>query len=268
MVTRLQLMPRTPPEVRLASRSRSLLKRMAWPYAVAMMTSSPSCAIFTETSSSPGSEFMAMSPLLRTTAKSESAVFFDLAAGRGQQHEVGRVLELLDRDDAGHALIALHEDDRRQMHALGVAVQIGNFVRARLVHAALVREEQDRVVRVADDELVDRILFLAHDHAGHAAPATALRAVRVGVLPLDVLPLRDADDDLLLGNQIRLGEFAGLLLHDARAAIVAVLVAHVVQLLLDHGPALFHVRQQVLQVGDDLPDLGQLVAYLLGFQAG
>ena len=99
----------------------------------------------------------------------------------------------------------------------------------------------------------------------HTLAAALLAAVQVGLGALGVPGLGDGDDDVLAGDQILVADVAvgG---DDPGAAVVAVLVDDLGELVA-HDPALpLRFRQDVFQVRDFGFDLGQVVDDALSFQ--
>jgi len=126
---------------------------------------------------------------------------FHLAHRRAQHHHV--LLEIARGDDGRHQLLLVDVDQVDQREALRLAGGVRHVERAELEDAAAVREEEQAIVRIGDDDAVHRV-GLAGDHAGDAAPPTPLRAVRLQRQPLDVAALADRDHHLLVGDQVLL----------------------------------------------------------------
>ena len=90
------------------------------------------------------------------------------------------------------------------------------------------REEQHVVVRVADDEVPDGVLFARH-HAGDALAAAPLQPVGLERDALHVAAVGERDDGLLVRDEVFFVDVVGAGLDDLRAALVAVVL-----LDLDH----------------------------------
>jgi hypothetical protein len=69
-------------------------------------------------------------------------------------------------------------------------------------------------VGVGDEQVLDRVL-LAGDVADDALAAAMLAPVRRDRLALDVAPLTDRDDDVLVGDEVLVGELTRLAVFDA-----------------------------------------------------
>ncbi|MFN8476163.1 MAG: hypothetical protein U0822_28610 [Anaerolineae bacterium] len=106
--------------------------------------------------------------------------------------------------------------------------------------------KEDAVVGVGGAHVVDHVLF-AGDHARDAAPAAPLGAVGVGRDALDVAALGQADDHVLVVDEILIGERLGLVGHDARAPRVAVLLLERLEVVLDEQEDLARVGEQVFR---------------------
>src|SRR5690606_30376888 len=91
------------------------------------------------------------------------------------------------------------------------------------VDATAIREAEDRIVRVRDEQLLDPVVVLL---AGGllAAAAPALRPVLRDRLALDVAGMREGDDHVGRRDEVLGADLGGIEL-DARAPLVAVLRA-------------------------------------------
>ena len=101
----------------------------------------------------------------------------------------------------------------------------------------------------------------------HALAAAALRAVEVALRPLRVAGAGDGDDDLLLRDEV-LHRHVAVVGDELRAAVVAVLLDDLGQLVVDDLPLPLGGVEDRLQVGDAGLDLGQLVEDPLPLQGG
>ena len=92
-------------------------------------------------------------------------------------------------------------------------------------------------MRGVDDELRDEVFF-ARLHAHAAGAAAALLAIDGDGRALEVALMADGDGDLLVGDEVFELKL-GALVDDLGAALVAVLVADVFELLDDDARAAF-----------------------------
>ncbi|MNS34194.1 hypothetical protein D3C72_663170 [compost metagenome] len=127
-------------------------------------------------------------------------------------------------------------------------------------------EEQHVLVGAAHEELLDEVV-LAGGEARDAAAAAALLVEGVQAQALDVALIGDEDGHRLIRNQVLDVEVAGHVL-DARAALVAELVAHRDQLLLDHFHQELAALEDVFQAADAGGELVALGLELGALQAG
>ncbi len=146
------------------------------------------------------------------------------------------------------------------------AVGLGQLVRLGPIHPALGGEEQQPVVGGADEEVLDDV-FLLELRALDALAAALLRPVQIGPGPLGVAGLGDRDDHVLAGDEVLVGDVAvgG---DDPGAAVVAVLLDDLGQLVLDDLTLPLGLLEDVLEIGDLALDLGQLVDDLLALERG
>ena len=229
---------------------------------------------------------MSSSPLVRRTCD-ELVVVADLdrddAVGLDRR-VVGAELGLLDHALAGgedevlalaEVARGLHGPDelalaqRQHVHeraALGRARRLGQLVDLLPVDLAAVGEEEQEVVRRADEEVLDVVLVL-HVHAGDADAAALLLAVGGERQRLDVAGLRDRDDHLLVGDQVLdvhvvLGE------GDLGAPLVAVALLDLEQLLLDQAHHARLVAEDLAQLLDPLERVRVLLLDLVRLERG
>ena len=104
-------------------------------------------------------------------------------------------------------------------------------------------------------------------HARDADTAAALLAVGGQRHPLDVPRLGHGDDHLLVGDEV-LDVDVVLGVGDLRAAVAAVGVADLEQLLLDHAQHARLVAEDRAQLLDPLHEVGVLLLDLAGLQRG
>jgi hypothetical protein len=111
------------------------------------------------------------------------------------------------------------------------------------------------------------VVLVLHVHPGHADAAALLLAVGRERQRLDVAGVRDRDDHLLVGDQV-LDVDLVLGVGDLRAAVVAVAIADLEQLLADQAHDLGLVAEDVAQPGDPLDDVGVLGLDLVRLERG
>ena len=177
------------------------------------------------------------------------------------------VVKALDRQHEGD-LLALFErkqvDDRT---AAGVGLALGQLEDVDRIDPARRGEAHDHVVRVGDEELGD-LVVLRH-LLNLAALAAARLSVVVGeVLALDVAAARERDDHVAARNQVALVEVRIAHEVDRRAALVAVLLADVLELLADDRVDAFGTGENVEAVGDAGHHGGVVGADLVLLEAG
>ena len=130
-------------------------------------------------------------------------------AGLGGEHHLELVparLVLRQRQDGGDALALLQ---RQQIHHRLAAALDARFRQApdlEPVDHAGGGEEQQRRVRVGDEDMRDEILFVRR-HAGAAFAAAALHAVLGERRALDVAAMRDGDGHVLALDQVFVFDF-------------------------------------------------------------
>src|SRR5439155_9305960 len=107
--------------------------------------------------------------------------------------------------------------------ALGLAGRVRDGVDLRREDPAAVREEQGPVMGVRDEQVLDRVL-LAGDVADDPLPATGLAAIGRDRLALDVAATADRDDDVLVGDEVLVGELPRRVVLYPRAAVAGVLL--------------------------------------------
>src|SRR3954447_24112191 len=150
---------------------------------------------------------------------------------RREHQEVLFLAEVLDREHVRDLLAGLELQELGDRPAHAGAASLRDLVDPPRVNAALVREEQEVVVGVGDEQVLDEVAFAGFRPLNPAA-AAALAAVGADRQPLDVPFVRHGDDHVLGGDQvleIQVGRGA----LDARPAFVAVLLLHLVGVLAD-----------------------------------
>ena len=147
----------------------------------------------------------------------------DGAVARGEEDELGVLLEVADGEDGDDALAGLEVDERGHGLALAGGADVGDFVDFDPVDAAGVGEAEQIGVGGVDDELGDEVLF-AGLHAETARAAAALLAIDGDGRALEVAGVGDGDGDLLVCDEVFQAKLGGLV-EDLGAAGVTVLVA-------------------------------------------
>src|SRR4051794_6585890 len=184
--------------------------------------------------------------------------------GAGGQDQVRGRLVVLDLHDLGDVLVRLQCQQVRHVLAAGAAVRLGQLVGLEPVHPALGGEEQDPVVRRADEEVRDDVVLLEL-RALDTLAAALLRPVEVGLGPLRVPGLGYRHDDVFDRDEVFVRDVA-VVRDDLRAPLVAVLLDDLDQLVADDLPLPLRPGEDVLQIRDLALDLGQLVDDLLALQ--
>ncbi len=167
----------------------------------------------------------------------------------GEQGDVLRVLEVGHGEHGRHLFARLEVEHVGDVHPLGRAPPLGQLVDPAAVDPALVGEEED-VVQGAGEAQVDDLVLGPGGHALHAPAAPALGPEDLGRRALDVGAGAEADEHVLLVDQILFPEVPVRVGEDLRAPFVAELLLELQDLVPDQGPDLGRVGQQVLQVGD------------------
>ncbi len=209
---------------------------------------------------------MARMPVERTRSNCSSGVFLMMPL-RVAMHQELAGLEVR-QDDRGDRDLARIDLDARQVddrHALGLPRRIGDGVDLGAEHATAVGEEQRPVVRVGDEQMLDRVL-LARDVADDALAAAMLAPVGRDRLALDVAATRDRDDDVLVGDEVLVGHVAAGVVGHARPPIARVLALQLGELVLDDREDAGGVGEDVLELGDELDDRQVLVLDLLALE--
>ncbi|ABA48200.1 val start codon [Burkholderia pseudomallei 1710b] len=185
--------------------------------------------------------------LLHRAAERFERRLLDRAQSRRHEHVlVGREFLHGQHDiDLLAVLQREHVDDRT---AARVARALRHLVHLDPVHAAAVREAQDVVVRVRDEQRLDPVVFL-HLRRLLAAAAALLRAVLGQRLRLHVARVRHRDHHVLRRDQV-FGVQLGRVQLDLRAARIAELRLHLRQFVADQRRDPLGPRENVEQIGD------------------
>ena len=163
-------------------------------------------------------------------------------------------------------LVALQRDKVDQRGTARGAVRHRDLVRAQAVDAAAIREEQQVRVRSRRQQVLDPVL-LTQLAAAHALAAPGLRAELVDRNGLDVAPVREREHELLVLDEVEVGEISGVG-QNGRTALVAVLVLDRSELVFDDCAQLDFVGEDRFELGDRLCELFVLVAQLLALERG
>ena len=152
------------------------------------------------------------------------------------------------------------------MLSLGIARPFRQLVSLQTVHASLVGEEQQPVVRACQEEVVDHVV-LTQLGALDTLAATVLRTVFVGLGALDETGVSDGHDHVFFRNQIFDVHFTGVW-QDLGSTFVAILGHDFVKLVAHDLALTLRLGENVVVVGDTTHQLVVLVENLLAFQCG
>ena len=169
-------------------------------------------------------------------------------AGTGGEHQILGHLVVRDGQHGLDGLIRRELQQVGHVLALGVARALGQLVGLDAVHAALVREEQQPVVRGGQEEVIHHVV-LAQLGALDALAAAVLGAVFVGLGALNEAGVGHGDHHVLFGDQVFDVHLAGER-QDLGAAVVAVLGDDLVELVADDLALAFRLGEDVDVVGD------------------
>ncbi len=190
----------------------------------------------------------------------------DGAVAGGEEDVVALVGEVADGEDGDDFFAGLEGDERGHGLAFAGGADVGDLVDLEPVDAAGVGEAEQVGVGGVDDELGDEVL-VAGLHAEAAGAAAALLAVDGDGRALEVAGVGDGDGDLLVGDEVFEGELVGLV-EDLGAALVAVLVADLFELLDDDAAEFLLGGEDGLELGDVVADGGELVEELVDGELG
>ena len=173
-------------------------------------------------------------------------------AGGEEDEAVDSSGEVADGEDGDDFFAGLEVDERGHGLAFAGGADVGDLVDLEPVDAAGVGEAEQIGVGGVDDELGDEV-FVAGLHAEAAGAAAALLAIDGDGRALEVAGVGDGDGDLLVGDEVFEGELGGLV-EDLGAALVAVLVADVFELLDDDAAELLLGGEDGFEFGDVVAD--------------
>ena len=180
--------------------------------------------------------------------------------------EVAVLLERFDADHRGDLLLGLQRQQVGDVDAAARSRALRHLIALEPVDAPAVGEEQNVIVAVRGEQLGHDVLVAA-GHAGNAAPAAALRVVRVERLALRVAEVRQRDDAALVRDQVFDVHFAADR-RDLRAALVAEFLLHLERFVLDDAEPARLAADDVDVVGDLEAQRGELFLDLRALEAG
>ena len=177
-----------------------------------------------------------------------------------------RILQLADAQAVGHAVARLDLQQVLYGTPLVLLRTFGDVVHTEPVAAAALGEEHHRVVHRGHVDVLDEVA-VARGTGFHADASPALGAELGQRGALDVAQMRNGDDHLVVGIEVLGVEFlsAG---HDLGAALVAVLVLHLYELVLHHLAAEAVVGEDLVVVFNLLLQVVKLAVELLLLQTG
>ena len=185
---------------------------------------------------------------------------------RGREGEVLVLGEVAGRDHRHHLLAVAQRQHVDQRPALRGPRALGQLVDLEPVDLAAVGEEEQEVVGRADVQVLD-VVVLLHVHPHHPDAAAVLLAVGGQRQALDVAGVGDRDHHLLVGDHV-LDVHVALEVGDLGAALVAVALVDLVELLDDDRVDSGRVAEDRAQLGDRLHQLVVLGADLVGLERG
>ena len=138
-----------------------------------------------------------------------------------------------------------------------------------MVDLAAVREEEQVIVRVADNELHDGVFF-ARGGALCALAAAPLGAELFEGHAFDVVADAERDDAVLVGDEVFFAEVFGVRLNDLSAArvLIAVLLLHLDHVVADQEVDLVRVGEEVFELRDFLLECLEFVQQSLALEGG
>ena len=110
--------------------------------------------------------------------------------------------------------------------------------------AATLRKYHQIMMRRGNEQLLDKI-FLLGRHRCHTAPAAPLLPIGIGIQPLDIAAVGDGNHHILFRNQIFVRDLA-FIAHNHGASCVAMLLAHLRQLIFDDIKYKFFIAQHFI----------------------
>ena len=167
----------------------------------------------------------------------------------GSGHEYEAVIDkLLDRQHRGDLFVLEQGDQVDDRLAARDAAALRHVVDLEPVDAPAIREAQNVIVRVGDEQVVDEIVFLGARRL-LASPATPLRAVLGNGLRLHVATMRERDHHVFGRDEI-LQRQIDALGDDFGAALIAELIADRLELIANNDGYALRLGKNVEQVDD------------------
>ena len=180
--------------------------------------------------------------------------------------DVLRILDILDRDVSHDLVVRLDVDQVLDGPSLGGTGAFWNFENPHPEAASVLREDEQPIVVGRREDLLDEILVAGDGPLGpHSTAGLLLVFVEAG--SLDVAGVADGDDHLLVRNHVLDAQF-GTGEFDAGAALVAELLLHFQELVLDDAHAEGLVLQDGLESADQLHQLIVLGAQFVALESG
>ena len=194
----------------------------------------------------------------------ERGLLHDPAAS-GEHEELPRILEARHRAAVGHLLPLLELEEVDEGPPLGVAGELGQLEDAEREHLPVRREHEEEVVGAGDEEVLDRILFVAPG-ASQPLPSAALGPVGIGGGALHVPGPADRHDHRRFGDQ--LGHVADItrLAADLGAPIVAMFFGKLDELRPDHAADVCLAGEEPAEVTNLAEQLAVFAGELLLFE--
>ena len=189
----------------------------------------------------------------------------DLAGTSGEHQVLGHFV-VRNRQHGLDRLVRAELQQVGHMLSLGIARSLRQLVSLQTVHASLVGEEQQPVVRAGEEEVVDHVV-LTQLGSLDALATTVLRTVFVGLGALDETGVGDGHDHVFFRNQIFDVHFTGVR-QDLGSTFVAILGHDFVKLVAHDLALALRLGENVVVVGDATHQFVVLVEDLLTFQCG
>ena len=163
----------------------------------------------------------------------ERSLLHDPAAG-GEHEKLPRILEARHGAAVGHLLPLLELEEVDQRPSLGVTGELRQLEDAEREHLSVRRENEEEVMGAGDEEVLDRILFVAPG-TGQPLATAALGPVGVGGRALHIPGPADRHDHRRFGDQF--GHVADVtrLATDLGAPVIPVLLGEFAELGTDHA---------------------------------
>ena len=171
----------------------------------------------------------------------------------GRHKHIVLVIERFDRQHDRN-LLAVHKGKTINDRAsTGCARALRDLVDLHPVNPAAIREAQQRVMGVGDEELVDPVVLPGSGRLSPAAP-TPLGAILRERLALDIATVRDRHHHIGRGDEVLNPEFSGVGLN-GRAPGITKLAPDIVKLVGNDGSDALSPGENVQQIGNRENDL-------------